>query len=139
MQKQAFIEYFNTHDLCSSRLGIRLLEIEEGRAVASLQLSPSCSNFMGAMHGGALATLADITAGCCLYYRQRLCVTLDTSLHYLRAVRGGQVTAAGRVLHAGGHVAVMEVSITDEEGALCCTATVSMYLTDKELEDPITY
>lgn len=139
MQKQAFIEYFNTHDLCSSRMGVRLLDIEEGRATASLSLSPACSNFMGAMHGGALATLADITAGCCLYYRQRLCVTLDTSLHYLRGVRGGEVTATGRVLHAGRRVAVMEVSITDEAGELCCTATVSMYLSDQELQEPIEY
>lgn len=139
MEKQAFIAYFNEHDSASNVLGVKLVDMEQGAATATLAFSESSRNFMGALHGGALATLADITAGCCLYYRGKLCVTLDSNIRYLRGVRGGMVTARAREVHAGGHISVMQVDITDEEGTLCCTASVSMYLSDKALEEPVVY
>lgn len=134
MEKAEFIAYFNRHDRATNALGIQLVDMGQGCATATLTHSDCSKNFMGALHGGALATLADITAGCCLYYRQRLCVTLDSSIRYLRGVREGVVTARAKEVHAGGHIAVMQVDITDKDGNLCCVASVSMYLTDKVLD-----
>lgn len=134
MEKAEFIAYFNRHDGASHALGIELVELGHGSAVATLAYEDRSSNFMGALHGGALATLVDVTAGCCMYYRQRLCVTLDISIRYLRGVRSGVVTAHAKEVHAGGRTSVMQVDITDEEGNLCCVASVCMYLSDKVLD-----
>lgn len=134
MKKEEFIEYFNEHDYCSSRMGIRLVDLGEGTATATLPLTDLSSNFMGAMHGGAMSTLADITAGCCMYYRGRLCVTLDADVRYLRGIRQGIATARAKEIHAGGRISVMSVEITDEEDNLCCVATISMFLSEQTLE-----
>ncbi|MDL2218326.1 PaaI family thioesterase [Christensenellaceae bacterium OttesenSCG-928-M15] len=137
METERFIAYFNEHDACSNTLGIRLLHVGHGAAEAEMPVTSQNSNFMGALHGGALATLTDITAGCCTYYRKKLCVTLDTSVQYLKGIRSGKATARAKEIHAGGHISVSRVDVYDDENNLCCAATVTMYLTDKPLTGPI--
>lgn len=134
LSKQEFMDYFHAHDTCSTNMGICLIDMGEGTATATLSLTDSSRNVMGALHGGALATLADIAAGCCIYYRGRMCVTLDTDVRYLRGVRSGTVTATATERHSGGRVSVISVDILDEDGQLCCTASISMYLLDTPVE-----
>ncbi|MDL2235751.1 PaaI family thioesterase [Christensenellaceae bacterium OttesenSCG-928-L17] len=133
--RQQFIDYFNAHDTLSARLGIRLLEVERDYACARMPVDEENRNLMGGLHGGALATLTDIAAGCSTFYYGRLCVTLNTSVQYLKGVRAGTVTAKARVLRAGGRVCTCFVEVFDDADALCCTATVAMYFTD----NPIVY
>lgn len=127
-----FMAYFNTHDTFSVNNGIQLVNMGDGFAEAVLAFSRDTSNFMGTMHGGALATLADIAAGSALYQHKRLCVTLDSSMRYIRPVTGNARAMARQVV-CGAHIAVVNVEIFDEADVLCASASISMYMTKKEL------
>ena len=133
MDYQSFIQHFNQHDLCSANIGIRLTDMGEGFARAILPLTDASRNIMGGLHGGAMATLADIAAGCAVIYHGRVCVTLDMSIRYLKPVMEGTVTASAKELRGGRHTAVIHVELFDQHGELCAVATTTMYLTDKPL------
>ncbi len=133
MNYEAFVDYFNAHDLCSYNMGIRLLSVGEGCAEAEMPLTDLTRNIMGGLHGGALATLADIVAGCSMVHHGRTCVTLDTSIRYLKGVRAGSVRAVAKEIHGGKRTGVTLINIFDEEGQLCCTCTTTMYLLDKPM------
>lgn len=135
MNYEQFIAYFNTNDLCSSRIGVRLLSVAEGEATAALTLTDDCRNIMGNMHGGAIATLTDIVAGCAAYYHGRVCVTLDTQVRYLKGVREGTVLAAAKEVHHSNHFSICQVDVRNEEGALVSTCSITMYLTSSPVED----
>ena len=131
MNNEEFISFFNKHDACSREMGIRLLEVGDDFARAELPVTDVCRNMMGALHGGALATLVDIVAGCSTFRYQKLCVTLSSSVHYHKGIIAGTATATARVLRAGGRICTCQVEIRDDANELCCTATVTMYFTDK--------
>ena len=131
---ERFIAYFNTHDTFSGNNGIRLVKMSDGCSEAVLEFSQATCNFMGTMHGGALATLADIAAGSALYMHKRLCVTLDSSMRYIRPVTGGSARAVAKQVVCGAHIAVVNVEIFDEADVLCASASISMYMTKQPLK-----
>lgn len=131
MDFQAFIEWFNAHDTMCAGAGVRLTEMGEGYARGVLVAEEGNRNVMGGLHGGALATLTDILAGCAVVHHGRKCVTLDASIRYLKAVRSGVVTGEAKELHGGNRTAVSQVEVRDEAGDLCCVCTTTMFLLDQ--------
>ena len=76
----------------------------------------------GVLHGGAIMGLADSAAGTCAYLNLPDgavgTATIDSSTHFLRAVRGGSVEAVSRPLRVGRSVIVIETDVTDDSGEL---------------------
>ena len=135
MDLDAFKNYFNQNDSFSAYNGIRLKSLEKGRAEAEMEIGPDTKNLMGTMHGGAYYTLADVAAGCAMIPYGRACVTLSADIHYLHPASAGTVTAEARVTQYGGRIGVAEVEIRNGAGELLCTVTVTMYLTQKPMEE----
>src|SRR4051795_2333036 len=99
--------------------GMRVEAVETGSITVSLDLGEHHANLQGFAHGGILATLADAAMG--LSVRSALepgrrHVTIELGVHYLRAVRTGTITAAGRAVRVGREVAYAEAAITDARG-----------------------
>ena len=92
--------------------------IQPGRgAVTQLELASRLRNPWGILHGGAVATLADVAACRAVAgedaTRVRTSAASDTVLHYLRPVKVGPVEARCRVLADRGDRAVVRVAIHD--------------------------
>jgi len=81
----------------------------------------------GAMHGGALMALADCCGGACAFLNlpdgARGTGTVESKTNFLRAVRGGEVTATTTPLHVGGTLGVFETELRDDEGRLVAKVT----------------
>ena len=133
MDYQKFIRYFNEHDEYSKNSGCRLTRIGDGFAEAEIDFSPGRTNFMGTLHGGALFTIADIVAGTALLSHGSLCVTLNSSINYIRPVSAGKLRAVARETHCGTKIGVCDVTIFNEKNHVVCTCTSTMYLTGKPL------
>lgn len=86
-------------------------------AVTRLELEGRLRNPWGILHGGAVATLADVAAcravGAQDASRLQTSAASDTVLHYLRPVKVGPVEARCRVLVDTGDRAVVRVAIHD--------------------------
>lgn len=82
----------------------------------------------GLLHGGANAVLAEtagsIMAGL-LAPDHTYPVGIELSCTHHRAARSGTVHAACRPIHVGRTLASMTISITDDDGRLCCTARLT--------------
>jgi uncharacterized protein (TIGR00369 family) len=92
--------------------------IQPGRgAVTQLELASRLRNPWGILHGGAVATLADVAACRAVGAEDpagvRTLAASDTVLHYLRPVKVGPVEARCRVLADRGDRAVVRVAIHD--------------------------
>jgi uncharacterized protein (TIGR00369 family) len=106
-------------------LGINFEDASRGAASFSLSARAELERFGGIMHGGALASLADTASAFAVIStldEDEQTVTVDLTLHYLRPVTEGKLTAHARVLRAGRRVATASVEIFNESGALVVTA-----------------
>lgn len=109
-------------------LGMRLVEAERGAASVALELREELTRHEGLMHGGALASLMDTASAFAVLStlaEGERTVTVDLTVHYLRPVLAGEVTARARVLSKGRRIATLTIEATDSEGALAATAVTT--------------
>jgi uncharacterized protein (TIGR00369 family) len=103
-------------------LGIELHEATAGRAVGSLAWSPDTCTVGGALHGGALMTLADSVGAVCAYLNlpegASGTSTVESKTNFLRAVTAGRVHATARPLHVGGTLLVVQTDLRDDRDRL---------------------
>lgn len=102
----------------AARLGIVLERAEPGEVRGRLPWAPELCTAGGVMHGGALMALADSLGGICAFLNlppgsQTTRVASATA--FMRAVRGGEVTATARPLHAGRTVIVVQTELLDAD------------------------
>ena len=135
MDFEKLIEYRNKYNHFSTRVGVVLEELREGYALARKTVGADDTNPLGYAHGGVYVTLADSVCGSAAYTYGYKTVTMDSSYHYFRAARPGDIlTAEANVLHHGKTTAVFEVRITDQRDALLGSGTFTFYLLPEELE-----
>jgi 1,4-dihydroxy-2-naphthoyl-CoA hydrolase len=80
----------------------------------------------GAMHGGALMSLADSTAALCAFLNipeGAATTTIESKTNFLRSVREGHVEAVSHPLHIGRTVIVVETELYDAAGLLVAKTT----------------
>jgi 1,4-dihydroxy-2-naphthoyl-CoA hydrolase len=110
-------------------LGIEVLASDKDGVRARLAWSAERCTADGVLHGGAIMSLADSAGGTCAFlnlpHGATGTATIDSSTHFLRAVREGYVEAISRPLHAGRSVIVVETDVLDREGRLVARITQS--------------
>jgi uncharacterized protein (TIGR00369 family) len=112
-------------------MGMRVIEVSDGEVVLALDAADHHLNLQGLTHGGVIATLADTAAG--LAVRSVLDpggrhVTIDLAVQYLRAARGGTLTARGTVVRRGRSIGFAQAEVADESGELVARAQVTIAL-----------
>lgn len=97
--------------------------------VMRMPTGPGALNSSGNVHGGAMATLIDVTAGTMVALGNprfrpghNTLVTADLHIRYLGRARGEYVEATARILRSGKQLTVVEVTVRDEDGRLVATA-----------------
>jgi uncharacterized protein (TIGR00369 family) len=107
-------------------VGMRLVDIEPGRAVFELDAEERHANPMGTLHGGILCDLADGAMGCAyasLLEEGESFTTLELKINFLRPFWTGRLTATGTVASSGRTVGMAECEIHDEHGRLIAKTT----------------
>jgi uncharacterized protein (TIGR00369 family) len=110
-------------------LGITLGTLTRGEATLHLDLRDEMRRNNGIAHGGVVASLADTAAAFATLTLfetdQTTSTTIDLTIHYLRPLLRGQITAHARVLRAGRRIIVISVDIFDEAKVIVATALTS--------------
>ena len=112
-------------------LDIRLVEVEEGRAVFEGTPGTHVYNPIGTVHGGYAATLLDSACGIAVHTRlapDQAYTTLEIKVAYHRAMTAetGLVRAEGSVTSFGRRAAFAEARLTDTSGRLLASATSTL-------------
>lgn len=106
-------------------LGIELVEIERGAATVALQVRDELKQNNGVVHGGVIASLVDTAAAFVVLpflAEGETTTTVDLTIHYLRPLSRGKVTATARVVRAGRRILTISAEVLDERQAIAATA-----------------
>ncbi|KQY62720.1 aromatic compound degradation protein PaaI [Nocardioides sp. Root151] len=101
--------------------GVVLDSADADRVVGHLDWAENRCTAGGALHGGALITLADSVGAVCAFLGLPPgagTATTSTTTQLMRAVHGGTVTATARPLHRGRTQVVVQTELRDADGRL---------------------
>jgi uncharacterized protein (TIGR00369 family) len=109
-------------------IGMRMTEIEPGRAVFELAVGPQHASPLGTVHGGILCDLADAALGCAHAARLEegeTFTTLELKMNFLKPVWAGLLRAEANVVKSGRTIGLAECRVSDAGGSLVAFATAT--------------
>jgi uncharacterized protein (TIGR00369 family) len=112
------------------RLGMSVVEYKPGFVVLSMPISDEVRGlFDGTVHGGMLATLADVACASCLAgcydVASEFTVTTDMHVRYYRQPRGGPLRAEAEMVHNGRTLLSAECVVLDAENRVLIRSTAT--------------
>lgn len=104
-------------------LGFDLQQFENGHARIDYAPQSDHHNAAGAIHGGVLMTLLDVTMASAARSVQLDCglVTIEMKTSFMQAARG-RLTGEGSLVHRSASMAFTQATVTDEAGRVCAQA-----------------
>jgi uncharacterized protein (TIGR00369 family) len=127
------ITYFHEQGIESpinSTLGIKVVEIENGRIVLQFQPQEWHYNVIGMVHGGMVCTIADTAMAMAVHSSLEpglVPTTTDNQTRFYRAIKQdtGRVRCIGQVTHLGRRTAAANADLVDDAGRLLAQATTT--------------
>jgi 1,4-dihydroxy-2-naphthoyl-CoA hydrolase len=110
----------------AATLGMELLAAAPDEVVGRLPWREELCTIGGALHGGALMSLADNLGGVCAFLNlpaSATTATISSSTNFMRGVRDGHVTGTARPLRVGRSVIVVQTDLRDDAGRLAVQTT----------------
>lgn len=106
-------------DAASSMLGIQIVDIAAGRAVATMAVRADMLNGFAICHGGLIATLADSAFAFACNSRNALTVASGFGIDLLKSAKLGDVlTATAEETSLAGRTGLYDVTVKNQDGDL---------------------
>ena len=133
---EALFEFFK-RDKYAEMAGIELLEVNPGRAVAKMTITPQHLNGIGTVHGGAIFTLADFVFAVASNSYGTVAVAINANITIVKALSAGTLTAEGREVSLNPRLGSYTINVTDETGDLVAIFQGLAYRKKDKIEDVI--
>jgi 1,4-dihydroxy-2-naphthoyl-CoA hydrolase len=131
-------ESVNMKDTLMEALGIKIIEVNPDRVIATMIISDATRQPAGLLHGGASVALAETVASVGTYHlidrNTQITVGLEINANHIRGKKNGVVTAVAVPLHKGRTTMVWDIRIMDEDERLICVSRCTMAILDKSLD-----
>jgi len=111
----------NLYETCAvtQALGIKLMEVKCGSAIAVMKVKDSMLNGHKICHGGQIFSLADSTFAFACNSQNQAAVGLSSTIDFIHpAFKDDTLTATAETLHQGGRSGVYQVKITNQNQQL---------------------
>jgi acyl-CoA thioesterase len=102
------------------------LEMGDGNATATLDVTEMHINPHGSLHGAVPFTMIDTAMGAAtmsVIAEDHFCSTIDITTRYLAPCRSGRITCVATVRRAGRRIAHLDAVVTTEDGTEIVAAT----------------
>lgn len=123
-------EYFKADIYAMETTGIAIDEIGERYAKCSMKIEPKHMNAANSVQGGAIYTLADFTFAVAANTTAPT-VSLSNSISYIKPAKGGTLYATAKLKSETKRMCFYDIEVTDDEGVLIATMSVTGYKTGK--------
>jgi uncharacterized protein (TIGR00369 family) len=120
-------------------LGLQLGEIKKGEVSIYLEVRDELKQNQGVVHGGAIASLIDTASAFAVLTQidvDERVTTTDLTIHYLRPVTTGRMTATARIIRGGRRLFVLSVDVLNEANDLVATAVTTYLKLGQNLTKP---
>lgn len=112
------IKEFFKGDKLAEYLGIELIDVSKGKAIAKMVVKDEHLNGISTVHGGAIFTLADFTFAVAANSHGRVTVAINANISFMKAITHGTLTAVAREVSLNPKIASYTVNICNDEGEL---------------------
>jgi acyl-CoA thioesterase len=110
------------------KLGMRLVELEGGRAVVEMKAGEDTTNILGMVHGGAIFSLIDEAFQASCNSHGRIAVALNVTITYHQPPEiNSKLRAESREIHRSQKTASYEISVKDEKNTLIASCNALAY------------
>ena len=115
------------------RMGLSYIRVDEDSALLTMEMSDEVKGTAtGSVHGGILATLADVASATSLMntfdIEKEFPVTTDMHVRYYRQPTSGPLNAEATVVHRGRRLLSTECSVTDAQKRVLVRSTATYML-----------
>jgi len=110
------------------KLGMRLVELEPGRAVVEMDPQEDTGNIFGMTHGGAIFSLIDeaFQVSCNSYGTVAVALNMTVTYHQ-SPDRESRLRAESREIHRSNKTATYEIRVMDEKDSLIASCQALAY------------
>jgi len=112
------IKKFFKGDRLAAYLGIELVDVSSGGAVAKMKIKEEHLNGINTVHGGAIFTLADFAFAVAANSHGRVTVAINVSISFMKAATMGTLTATAMEVSLNPKISTYTVNINDDNGDL---------------------
>lgn len=125
--------FFAQHDQYAAHNGIRIVEVREGYARASMSIAPHHLNGVGVVHGAALFALGDLAFAVASNSRGMVAVGINANISFMKGVKSGVLEAEACEEQTSRQLGHYMVRIRDEDGNLVALFTGMVYRKNEAL------
>ena len=115
-----------------SLLSMKLIDIGLGFATMEIEVQEKHTQLLGAVHGGAMASLIDTATYWSVYYGvenpDAWLTTVDLKVNYLAPVSSGTLLARGTQIKVGKKLCYASAEITDSKGKISAHGTSTLMI-----------
>ena len=129
------VKKFLDADRFAKHLGIEMLEFSQGRAKARMTLRDHHLNSAGAVHGGAIFSLADAVFSVASNSHGTLAMAINVSISFFKAAKSGTLYAEGREVSINPKLATYLIDVKDETGIAIALFQGTVYRKKDQLSD----
>ncbi|MEN6508628.1 MAG: PaaI family thioesterase [Smithella sp.] len=116
------------------KLGLKLLQLQEGCARVEMRFTEDLENMFGMAHGGAIFSLMDAAFEVASNSYGTMAVALNMNINYLASpAKGALLTAEAREINKTRRTATYDIRATEDSGKLLATCQALVYRLDKPL------
>jgi acyl-CoA thioesterase len=127
MMREILIEKMSNDPFAKS-LGITIDTIAEGYAKVTMEVAPTMVNFHGAMHGGAIFTLADTAFALASNSYGNVAVGVNVTMNFIKAGKNGdKLTALVSEVSKNHKLGFYHMTVKNEADELIATAEGMVY------------
>jgi acyl-CoA thioesterase len=121
------VKKFLSKDRFAAGLGIELLEAENGKAKAKLDITDEHLNALDIAHGGAIFSLADLTFAAASNSHGNIALAINANISFLKAAGKGTLYAEGFETSRNFRIATYTINITNKKGELIASFQGMVY------------
>jgi len=121
------IKKFFENDRFARYVGIELVDVSKGKATVRLKTRDDHLNGVDLVHGGAIFALADFAFAVASNSHGTVALGVNANITYLKAARGGVLTAEATEVARNPKLATYQINITDEKNDLIAAFQGTVY------------
>ncbi|MBP8645713.1 MAG: PaaI family thioesterase [Syntrophobacteraceae bacterium] len=108
-------------------VGVELVEVSEGKAVARMKIQEHHLNGVGIVHGAAIFSLADLAFAGAANSHGTVAVAINVNISFLKAVSQGMLVARAEEISRNPKLGIYSIRVTNEEDELIATFEGMVY------------